>query len=56
MIVVGLMERMMETQLSKMDSRDKIALMVKMHDYMFDKLSDDAKVKILGELIKELKH
>lgn len=52
---MGIMDRMMETQLGKMTSKDKIAMMRTMHSYMFSKLTPDTKSKVLKDLIQELK-
>lgn len=52
---MGIMDRMMDTQLGKMSSRDKIAMMTTMHSYMFGKLSNDTKVAVLKNLLKGLK-
>ncbi len=52
---MGMMDRMMDTQLKKMTSKDKIAMMTRMHNYMVSKLSPDTRVKVFKDLVKGLK-
>jgi hypothetical protein len=52
---MGIMDRMMETQLGKMTPKDKIAMMTRMHSYMFSKLSPNTRVEVFRNLIKGLK-
>ncbi len=52
---MGIMDRMMETQLGKMTANDRIAMMRTMHGYMFSKLTPETKSKVLRDLVQGLK-